>query len=501
MKHRRVCISGKHVSVCPAATVSKSDSLRILVGLVGLAVAMACLESPAGQAEVGLVVPIIAEPSAHTWQAVRGAGGANVAFYTDSASGDLAERIDALAAAATRQNFKLWIAWHGSADDAVAVARVAASPLLEGVALIMPPPEGDPPAAGDLRSQLAIKQEGDRRAEVVRQARDCLGKEKKLALVVGASEILPETARGPFLPIKDLVRDGTVDLVCLSGAEGYNFHRLRVLRDDPLRAGSAIDGRGIDEARMAGMIARGVLASLQNRTSDCLWLIGVPPELGCRVAADTMESHRRWEANAAALRNAIAAGEVLVDQQVASEGATDQATVHGVAQSFVPSADAECPLVEIFAAIRGCQGPLPAGLVVQIREDGGGKPGETILANAEIPAIDFGHEPTYRWVAARFAQPVPLRKGSVYWIYLPDTVSQEGSYVWRMRKDGAGASGHAWSRRYDYASHVWVYRVYRNRSLSQNRFGRGGQAHFAPRTPQNEPVPNGFEIGSKETGR
>ena len=32
--------------------------------------------------------------------------------------------------------------------------------------------------------------------------------------------------------------------------------------------------------------------------------------------------------------------------------------------------------------------------------------------------------------------------------------------------------------------------------LSENRPRRGGQAHFAPRAPQNEPVPAGFRIGS-----
>jgi beta-fructofuranosidase len=33
-------------------------------------------------------------------------------------------------------------------------------------------------------------------------------------------------------------------------------------------------------------------------------------------------------------------------------------------------------------------------------------------------------------------------------------------------------------------------------SLSENRLRRGGQAHFAQKTPQNEPVPDGFRIGS-----
>ena len=37
------------------------------------------------------------------------------------------------------------------------------------------------------------------------------------------------------------------------------------------------------------------------------------------------------------------------------------------------------------------------------------------------------------------------------------------------------------------------------KSLSQNLARRRGQAHFAPKTPQNEPVPDGFGIGSKKT--
>ncbi len=36
-----------------------------------------------------------------------------------------------------------------------------------------------------------------------------------------------------------------------------------------------------------------------------------------------------------------------------------------------------------------------------------------------------------------------------------------------------------------------------DKSLSQNRTRRRGQAHFAPKTPQNEPVPGGFGIGSQ----
>jgi hypothetical protein len=36
------------------------------------------------------------------------------------------------------------------------------------------------------------------------------------------------------------------------------------------------------------------------------------------------------------------------------------------------------------------------------------------------------------------------------------------------------------------------------KSLSQNRPRRGGQAHFAPKTPQNAPVPDSFKPGARK---
>ena len=41
----------------------------------------------------------------------------------------------------------------------------------------------------------------------------------------------------------------------------------------------------------------------------------------------------------------------------------------------------------------------------------------------------------------------------------------------------------------------------RIKSLSDNRPRRRGQAHFAPRTPQNEPVPDGSRIGAKSAAK
>lgn len=433
--------------------------LLIVIGAILLAAAGAQGE----ERKLDMVVPFPAESSAGVWQSLRDAGVAAVAIRADSDCPDLAQRIRAAVEAASRQDLKLWVECHESAADASNVAGLVAPMPIEGLALVMPNPVGEPAPPGDLKAQLALMNQGRQQAEIIRQVKDRLGDLRRLVIVVDVSEIDPENAGEQFVPVKDLIRDGTVDVVCLSGAEGANFHRLRLLRQGPLRVGTALDGRAIESERMAGMVSRSVLAAVQNRTSECLWMVDVPAELACRVAADTLTGYRRAQQNAATLEQAIAAGELVLESQTRGEAATDQATVHGVAQSFVPSRDGECPLVEIFAALRGCQGPLPPDLVVEIRQDDGGRPGDTVLAKAEIPAADFGHEPAYRWASARFAQPVQIRKDCTYWIHLPDAVSPQGSYVWRMMKNGAGPRGRAWSRRHDYAAHAWMFRVYMNK--------------------------------------
>ena len=158
-----------------------------------------------------------------------------------------------------------------------------------------------------------------------------------------------------------------------------------------------------------------------------------------------------------------------MDQEVSEKGCNDQATVHGVAQSFVPSRDGACPLVQTYAAIRGCPGPLPPPLKVEICEDDGGKPGQTVVANTEIPAAEFGHEPTYRWGSAYFNPPVKLRLGRTYWIHLPTARHPEGSFVWRIVKDAATARGRAWSRSYAYANHTWVFRAFMTKENPNGR--------------------------------
>ncbi len=329
-----------------------------------------------------------------------------------------------------------------------------------GIALLFPMPQGEPAELGDLAAQMEIKKRGEQLGQLIRQVKATLSKNQKLAVGVAASEIDPETARDRFLPVKDLVRDGTLDCVCLAGAERMNFHRLRLLREAPLAAGIYLDGSSSEERQRGGLLERAVLAAVDNPTCDCLWLNGFPTALAVRVVPQAVERRKQAMARQQALEEAIQRGTLIVDQGISEKDCNDQATVHGVAQSFVPSRDGECPLVQLYAAIRGCSGPLPPSLQVEIRSDDNGKPGESVLAKTQIPATEFGHEPTYRWGNAYFDSPVTLRKGKMYWIRLPAARHVEGNFVWRIVKDGANARGQAWSRSYDYANHTWVFRVF-----------------------------------------
>ncbi len=53
-----------------------------------------------------------------------------------------------------------------------------------------------------------------------------------------------------------------------------------------------------------------------------------------------------------------------------------------------------------------------------------------------------------------------LKRGTKYWLYLPDASHPEGRYLWGIAGNGATQRGGAWSRRYDYTKHTWVFRVY-----------------------------------------
>jgi hypothetical protein len=372
-----------------------------------------------------------------------------------------------LAQAAAKSAMRLWIVLQLPDPAAAEVARSLAAAPVEGLALLLVPPKGESLDPGQRAALLAVKRQGDKLAETIRQVKRQLGSQKKLALCAALSAIAPETARGQYVPVGDLVRDGTLDLVALSDAERANFHRLCLLRDATLRAGCFLDANSIEEKRRAGQLSRTVLEAVQNDTCQLLWLDGFPIDMVAQVAPTAVEGLRQSQRKRADLEAALAKGELAVDQEVSEKNCNDQASLHGVAQSFTPSRDGACPLVQVYAAIRGSNGPLPPALHVEIRGDDHGKPGTAVLAHTDIPAAEFGLEPAYRWGSAQLDPPLSVKKGQAYWIYLTNKSHPDGNYVWRIQKDAAGPRGHAWSKRYDYTKHTWAFRVYLKKEPSK----------------------------------
>ena len=335
---------------------------------------------------------------------VRNAGGATTPLIAD------------LSARATKHGTQLWIAVqlpNASAPDA---ARELASLPVAGLALFFALPQGELTDPGNRAALLAIQRQGDQLGQSIRHIKRQLGSQQRLALCAPLSEIAPETTRDQYVPVGDLVRDGTVDLVALGEADRMNFHRLRLLRDAPLRAGSFLDARSVEEKRRAGLLSRTVLDVVQNDTSQLLWLGDFPVEMVGQVVPAAVAGLQRSQRRRAILEAALAKGELAVDQEVSEKAVNDQASLHGVAQSFMPSRDWACPLVQVYAAIRGSRGPLPPPIHVEIRDDQNGQPGNGVLAKSDIPAAEFGLEPVYRWGSAPLDPPVPLKKGQTYWI-------------------------------------------------------------------------------------
>ena len=235
---------------------------------------------------------------------------------------------------------------------------------------------------------------------------------------------------------------------------------MRLWRALPLQAGLLADARALPAAQRRGTVEKAALGALAERSCEHLWIAGLAAGEACAAVAQTAAGLRAAEEQRLALDRAIAAGDLVLDQSTDAASGNEQATVHGVAQSFVPARDGACPVVRLYASTRNWQGAMPP-LQVEIRADGSNNaPGETVCGRAEVPALGFGHEPTYRWMTARFNPPVRLAKGTRYWIHLSMSGPATGSYLWRMIKNAGNASAHAWSSRYDYTAHAWVYQVY-----------------------------------------
>ncbi len=96
--------------------------------------------------------------------------------------------------------------------------------------------------------------------------------------------------------------------------------------------------------------------------------------------------------------------------------------------------------------------------------------------------IGFGRHRRWRWVRVLDAYDRAQRnRGSLVWMGVGENVLPGAIWANLGLADPAALLGPEPSAK----------------SLSQNLARRRGQAHFAPKTPQNEPVPDGFGTGSK----
>ncbi len=370
---------------------------------------------------------------------------AGVILIAPAASGPATSE---LARAARERGLTFWLAAR-NLNAASALASALASADADGLALILSDPEQPASPRRNFDELMKIKREGDRLAEALQRLKARLGR-RMLAVCAPLRAINPQTAASAYIPVKDMIRSGVVDWVCLSGAERYNFHRLRLQRDAALHAGLFVDAGAAPARTRAGLVARAVLAAGRSPSCEAVWLVGFPIDLARQAATDAAAAAKRREAERAAIEQAIRSGRFAVDQAIPASERNNQASVHGVAQSFTPSRDGECPLAEVYATIRGS---AASDLKVEIRDDASGRPGKRVLAAAAIPAFALAHEPTYRWARAWFKPAAKLRKGQRYWLYLPNASARGGSYVWGIAGNGATERGRAWSSRYDYSKH------------------------------------------------
>lgn len=343
---------------------------------------------------------------------------------------------------------ELWVAADFPGDVSPAATACGALPCT-GLALVLPPPQGEPLPHTDLAPLLERRRAGEALAERVRAVRLGLAPERRLALCVPLANTRPETSRGYAVDVGGLIRDGTVTTVVYSGDPAWNAHRARLLTDRPLRVAATVSGAH------PGAVQDAVLAACSNPTLDALWLCDMNAAHGLALVRDTLAAREAAVRLEASLAEALAAGRAKVILEVPEKRGNNQATVHGVAQCFTPTAAGGCTAVQVYAALRLKGDAAPTPLRVELRADRDGRPGDQVLAAGTIPAVAFGHEPSYRWGTVCFAPAPALAAGQRYWVYLP----ANEVYVWRLVSAGATSESHAWSCRYDYGTHTWVLRV------------------------------------------
>lgn len=398
-----------------------------------------------------VVVPVTVAPGqdtallARTLVSLRREGAAGVVL---AGAGVTATLSPALAERADGPRFEVWIAAELLSDVSPTVAVCSALPCT-GLVLLAPPPEGETMPHAELAPLLARRRAGEALAQRVRDVRRALVPARRLAVCLPLVNSRAETSRGLCLDVDSLIRDGTITTVVYSGNPAWNCHRARLLTDRPLAVGVSVpDGK-------PGELQSAVALACSNPTLDALWLWDPDAVRGLALVRDTMAAREAAARLEAGLAEALAAGRATALLEVPEKRGNNQASVHGVAQSFTPAAATACTAVQVYAALRLRGDAVPAPLRVELRDDAGGKPGAKVLAAGAVPAPTFGHEPAYRWGTVCFDPAPTLTAGQRYWVYLP----ANDVYIWRLVSDGAGPNSQAWSSRYDYTKHGWVLRV------------------------------------------
>ena len=209
-----------------STSLDRAASLALFLG-IGLAVST--LPGSAAWGDVGGrgFVVAVSETDGPSLEAdiaeAKERGATGVLIPVSRVSAEATERARRVCALAERQELERWIGIAPTWENALKRAGQFGEAQLTGVALLFPAPQGEPPKPGDSAAQLEIKHRGDLLGQTIRQLKAGLPESWKLVVCLAASEIDPETVRDRYLPVKDLIRDGTLDGVCLAGAETMKF--------------------------------------------------------------------------------------------------------------------------------------------------------------------------------------------------------------------------------------------------------------------------------------
>lgn len=309
------------------------------------------------------------------------------------------------------------------------------------------------PAATDsvdraLLAGLKAEMVGELLGDIRRQAPSL-----KLALACDVGDLNSYAGTGVALDVPGYLAEGLLDEVMARSSKPVNLMGLKLATDRDVRVWAWCSG---DDA--TGLSASTAWAFRSPGVDGVVLDTGM--DLGQAVSLVRAAEQRQAErlARQRQLQEAGEKGDLITVAGVDLSGELDQATIHGVAQSFTVDRDAHVTAVGIVACLRGPAGAGLPEMPLSIRSDADGKPGE-VLSAARLYPEDLSAEPGYRWAYAELEQPLDLKAGQTYWLHGADVAAQGSSYMWRMRKGDAYAGGHAWSSKYDYSKNDWVFSV------------------------------------------